>query len=423
MADTASFSGAMKTDFIGPIRDGMHSGKVLLFGGDSGNPEGFQGIQRSAEHINAVGNEFRIPLKVKRNQAVGFRLENERLMDAATGEYTYMTEPLRAGYGVFNISGQLLKAAESDKGAFKSAFKQEMEDTVTSSKIDWNRAAYGDGSGTLATVRTNYTASGGDGEIDVDTTINFRGGEIIDFVNSSGTVISSSHEVTAFDRANRTITIDSGTTTEDDLTTSHFIVRASSSSTIAKPNNSQNREILGLDSIVSATGTLHGVNPVTYPIWKSYEADVDGALADTDIHTALDEVGFESGLDPESTDGFVFVTTRGVRSRYAQTLTSLKQFTNAEALHVRGGFKVLDFDGRPIYTDDQCQLGRFYGLSTKDLFWSEASDWEWLDKDGAVLSRVDGYDRYEAVLYKYANLGTTRRNGHFLLYGITDDTK
>ncbi len=423
MADTASFSGFMKTKALPILRDGLHSGKVLLFGGDSGNPEGFQGIQRSGEHINHVGNEFRIPLKVKRNQAVGFRHENERLPSAGASEYTWMTEPLRAGYGVFNISGQLLKAASTDEGAFKSAFKQEMEDTVTTSKIDWNRAAYGDGSGTMA----GFSAAEAVAQtvLSVTSTINFRGGEIIDIVTASTGVVNAGDnalEVVGVDRAAVTITVNRGLTTAT-VAGTHVIVRASSSSTAAVPNNSYQREIQGLASIVSPTGTLHTVSPVTYPLWKSPSTAVGGALADVNLHNALDGVGFETGLDPESQDGFIMITTRGVRSRYAQTLTTLKSFTNAEALHLRGGFKVLDFNGRPMYTDDQCPLGRLYGISTKDMFWAESSDWDWMDKDGSVLKHVTGFDRYEAVLFKYANLGTVMRNRHFVLTGITDDVR
>ena len=79
MADTATFSGAMKTMFIGPIRDILPQGKVLLFGDQYANPTDFKGILPSAEGIDMVGNEFRIPMKTRRNQSVGFRSENETL--------------------------------------------------------------------------------------------------------------------------------------------------------------------------------------------------------------------------------------------------------------------------------------------------------------------------------------------------------
>jgi hypothetical protein len=64
---------------------------------------------------------------------------------------------MRYAYGAFNITGQLMKASETNEGAFKAAFKQEMEDTVLTSKIDHNRAAWGDGSGKFTDVRTSGT--------------------------------------------------------------------------------------------------------------------------------------------------------------------------------------------------------------------------------------------------------------------------
>jgi hypothetical protein len=418
MADTGTFSAAMKTKFIGPIRDSLHQGKVLLFGDPNANPGDFKGILSSAENIDFVGNQFQIPLKASRNQAVGFRSENETLPAPGASKYTYLTEPMRYAYGLFNITGQLMKASESNEGAFKVAFKAEMEDTVLTSKIDHNRAAFGDGSGSFAAVRTN--AAGGVATVDVSSTINFRGGEIIDFVNAAGTVISPAHTVTAVSRSARTITFAPVTVAALTATT-HLIVRASSDSTIAISNNSQNREIQGLKSLVD-TATLHGVNPANYPFWKSYVNPVNGAISDSVIRDGLDTVGFESGLETAGND-FALVTTRGIRRRYADTLISVKRFTNADSVNLHGGFKTLQFDEHPIFTDDQCDLGYLYGLNLKDFFWSQLSDWEWMEEDGKVLKWEARKDRYTAVLFKYCQLGMTRRNGSFKLTGITDDVK
>jgi hypothetical protein len=419
MADTSTFSAAMKTKFIGPIRDNLHQGKVLLFGDPNANPGDFKGIQSSAENIDFVGNEFRIPLKAARNQAVGFRSEGEILPAPGASKYTYLTEPMRYAYGLFNITGQLMKASESNEGAFKSAFKQEMEDTVLTTKIDHNRAAFGDGSGKFADVRTT-TASPAT-VIPVSSTVNFRGGEIIDFVAANATVVSAAHTVTAVDRANRQITVSPATAATVTAGT-HFIVRASSDSTTSTPNNSQNREIQGLTSLISATGTLHGVNPATYPFWKSYANAVGGAISDSVIRDGLDNVGFESGIETTAND-FALITTRGVRRRYADTLLSVKRFTNVDAVTLRGGFSTLLFDDHPFFTDDQCPVGTLWGLHLPDFFWAQLSDWDWMDEDGKVLKWESRRDRYVAVLYKYSQLGVTRRNGSFTLTGITDDVR
>lgn len=419
MADTATFSAAMKTKFIGPIRDTLPKGKVLLFGDKDANPTDFKGILSSAEGIDFVGNEFRIPWKATRNQSVGFRHENDTLQAPGASSYTYLQEPMRYAYALFNITGQLLRAAESNEGAFRSAFKAEMEDTTLASKLDLNRAAHGDGTGTVATVRTGNTAPVT--SVDVDTTIYFRGGEVIDFVNSSGTVISPAHTVTGYDRTNRTITVSPATVAN--LTTSHFAVRASTDSSIATPNNSQNKEIQGLNSIVASTGTLHGINPTTYPYWKSYTKAVGGAISDTVLRDAKDYIGFEQGIDLDAGLDFAILTTRGIRRRYADTLQANRRVNDASAVKLHGGFTALLFDENPIFVDDQCPTGSVYGLALNRLFWSQLSDWDWMDEDGKVLHREDRKDRYSAVLYKYCNLGTTHRGAHFRLTTVTDDTR
>lgn len=430
MADTATFSAAMKTKFIGPIRDSLHSGKVLLFGsgsasstdpGNDANPTNFKGILPSAENIDFVGNEFRIPLKTSRNQAVGFRSENETLPAAGNSKYTYLSEPMRYAYGAFNITGQLMKASETNEGAFKAAFKQEMEDTVLTSKIDHNRAAWNDGSGKMFDVRVTSLAT--DTVINVSSTINIRGGEYLDFVTAGATVVAAACLVTSVDRVNRTVTF-SATPGVVLTAGTHYAVRASSDSTTAVPNNSQNREIQGIGSIVASTGTLHGVNPSTYPFWKSYYKGSIGAIGDAAIRDALDGVGFESGvdLDGESAN-YALVSTRGIRRRYADTLLSVKRFNDVQATKLHGGFTVLDFDGNPWFIDDACPVGTVVGLSIPDLFWAQMSDWEWMEEDGKVLKWEPRKDRYNAILFKYCQLGTTARNRHFKIDGVTDDVR
>lgn len=411
----------MKTKFIGPIRDNLPKGKVLLFGDADANPTDFKGILPSAEGIDFVGNEFRIPLKAERNNAVGFRHEHETLPAPGSSSYTYLQEPMRFTYALFNITGQLLKASESSEGAFRSAFKAEMEDTVLASKLDVNRAAHGNGTGVVATVRNNEAA--GQTVIDVSSTINFRGGEIIDGLTiATGVVIEPARKVTSVDRTNRTITVSPALTTGLTANTDGW-VRSSSDSTVAVPNNSWNKEIQGLESIVDSTGTLHGINPTTYSWWKSTETAVGGAISDSVLRDAKDAVGFEQGLDVDNGLDFALVTTRGIRRRYADTLTSVKRWNDAQAVKLHGGYTVLMFDENPIFIDDQCPVSTVYGLALNRLFWSQMSDWDWMEEDGKVLKWESRRDRYVAVLYKYCNLGTTHRGAHFKLTGVTDDVR
>lgn len=405
---------------MGPIREVLHSGRVLLWGDPDANPEDFKGIIGTAEGIDFVGNEFRIPIKTRRNQSVGFRAENATLPAPGSSNYTYLSDPLRYDYALFNISGQLLKASSSNEGAFASAFKTETEDTTLSAKIDMNRAAFGDGTGKLCALTAGSASAAT--TVTVDSTINFRGiGEVVDFVTSAGVVISPAHTVTAVDRTGKVLTFAPGLAAA--VTTAHFPVRASTDSTIAVPNNSQNQEINGLANIVSNTGTLHGINPATYGFWKSYVQTGVGAISDDVLETARDSVMFETGLDLDKGIDYALLTTRGVRRRYAQTLTALKRFNDAQAVKLHGGFTAVMFDENPIFTDDQCPVGTVYGLALNKMFWSRASDWEWMEEDGKVMKWVPRKDGYISILFSYCNLGTTHRGAHFKLTGVTDDSR
>jgi hypothetical protein len=174
---------------------------------------------------------------------------------------------------------------------------------------------------------------------------------------------------------------------------------------------------------VAATGTLHGLNPATYSWWKAHVDSTGGAISDTLLRNAKDAVGFEQGIDVDSGLDFALLSDRGIRSRYATTLTSLKRFTDVESVKLRGGYTALLFDENPWFIDDQSKIGTVYGLALNRLFWSQMSDWDWMEEDGKVLKWETRRDRYIAVLYKYCNLGTTHRGAHFKLTGITDDVR
>lgn len=423
MATTSTFSNAMKTKFIGPIRDNLHSNMVLLWGlrkrdgsnkGDIAASRDWSGIQASAEGIDFVGNEFRIPIRNKRNVGTGARAENVPLMQPGAQGFLQITEPLKYYYGSFNITGQLLKASRSNEGAFKQALSTEMEGVTDDLKRNVNIDAYGDGTGTIATVATGATSA----TQTLDTTIYLQGNEIVDIYDSTGVTIRNAvaRTVLSYNRTAKTVVLDASVAT----TTGDIIVFASADSTSTTPNNSLNQTLTGLKKIVADTGALHGLNPATagQQFWKANKVDASSAtVADNLLRQLVDAIGFESGADDE----LVMITTRGIRNRYANTLVSYKRFNDEKSTTLRGGFKALLFDDKPIVIDDHCPRGRLYALRTDALFWSQMSDWEWLDEDGDVLKQVPGYDKYVAYIFKYMNLGTFARNRHGYIVNAADD--
>lgn len=426
MATTSTFSAAMKTKFIGPIRDNISSNKVLLFGtrtrnGDEGTPDpqgsrDFRGIQPMADGIDFVGNEFRIPLRSSRNQGTGPRAENVPLPAAGNQGYKYITEPLRYYYGVFNITGQLLKASESQEGAFKRALTEEMKGVTDDLKRHTNIHAYGDATGVVATVPSGANSA----TQTVASTIYLQPGDIVDIYQSdiSTYVGSAARTILSVNRSTLAVVLDASV----NVPSGAVFIKASSDSTSSVPNNDRNQAINGLSKIIDSTGALHGVNPATAgeAFWSSTEQAASSAvIGDNLLRQLVDGVGYESGSDEE----LILITTRGVRNRYANTLTSFKRFNDDKSTTLRGGFKALLFDDMPMVYDDHCQLGTVYAVNTDAMFWSQMSDWEWMEEDGEVLKQVPGYDKYVAYLFKYCQLGTWARNRHGKLTGGADDTK
>ncbi len=428
-ADTATMSALLASDsVVGAVRETVSQSAVLLYGsnppGSSGesahtdNDTGFKGIAHTSEGTTPGEGTVKLRLHMQNSAGGGYRLENERFSQPTNDKYALASDPLRYYYAQFSLTGQLLKAAGKGEKSFKGAFQESMDRLVRSSAIDVSHAAHGSGNGVRATIRTSEAAA--QTVIDVDTTIYFRVGEIVDGVTiATGVVIEPARTVTAVDRPNRTITVSPALTTGLTATTDGF-VRASTDSTVAAPNNSWNREINGLDKMIAASGTLHGLNPSLYPQWKSYIATGVGAIGDDALRLAKDTVGFETGLNENGLD-FALLTTRGVRSNYADTLLPSKRYVNTQKL--QGGFDALMFDENPIFADDAVKPGVLYGLRLSKFLWAVQQDWDWMDKDGAVLSRVPGRDQYIATLYTYHQLMTTERGAHFRLDGITDTVR
>lgn len=64
--------------------------------------------------------------------------------------------------------------------------------------------------------------------------------------------------------------------------------------------------------------------------------------------------------------------------------------------------------------------GKLRALSRKNWKMYEMDDWNWLDEDGAVLSRVSGKAVWEATLAKYCDLGCDLPRGNVDLTGLTE---
>ena len=395
-ATMANVDEALKDDYQPAIREQLRDEWMLL-------------SQIESNSTSIVGREAVLSLHVGRNSGVGARAAGAALPAAGSQSYAESRVAVTRNYARMAIHGDLIEASNSDKGAFGRMLDLEMKGALRDLKSDVSRQIFNDSTKSIAQCGT--TTASTTVVLTSPTNIQLKQFHVGMKVDIGTTAlfnnIVANAEITAVDRTNGTITIDSAVTT----TNSHYVTRA----------GSQGNELTGLRQIVDSTGTVHGVNPSTYPDWVSVEDSNSGTNrtpTEALIGSVLDDVHFESNEEVN-----LIVTTRGVRNAFVATLTSQKRFTNTLAL--KGGFEAITISSgnisAPIVIDNDNPANTMFLLNTANLtHYQMGSSWSFMDRDGSTLHYVPGYDQYEAVIYNYHQLATDRRNAHGKILDLTE---
>ena len=396
-------AGLLKEVYLPMVREQLNNKHILL-----------TQIEKNTEDVE--GNEAILSLHVRRNSGVGARREGGSLPKPGNQKYTKERVPLRTQTGRIELTVQAIKAMRSNKSAFERAVESEMKRIVNDLKRDVNRQCAGTSDGTIATTAAN-TAVNVIALAAATTAVQLRQIEIgmlvdISTAASAGDAAKAAErEVTAVDFTNKTITVSGAAVT---TAAGDRVERSGAGGSAANQ-----QELTGLQTIVNDSGTLFNVDPATYPVWKAYK-DVPGAdrsPTESVFQKAMDEVETVSGEEIN-----LWLTTHGVKRGFAANLTSLKRFANT--VELKGGFKGLDITSGSrtavLATDRDIPLKTAFGLNTDHLTQHEEVDWEWMDEDGAVLSRTPDKLGYEATIYKIHEVTTDKRNTHALVGALIE---
>lgn len=393
---------ALKEFYLPPIREQLNNANVLS-----------AIIEKKTEDVE--GRRAVLSLHLGRNSGVGARGENGALPTAGSQVYAEERVPIRYNYGRIQVSGPVIAAMKSDKGSFTRAIESESKRVVDDLKREVNRQRWGTSNGVIATTGTTSTST--TVVLAATTTLTqlrqLEVGSVVDIGTvASPTSVATARKITAVDRANKTVTIDGAAVSTNGT---QFLFRSG-----AGGATTAQKELTGLQTIVSDSGELFNVDPATYPIWKSYVDSNSGTLrapSDSLFEEAMDEISIESGVDPD-----IIITTAGVNRAYAASLKSQKRYANTQEL--KGGFKALTVEtGRAsiaLTWDRDCPSNQAYVLTSAHLTEHRQADWSWMDQDGAVLSRVANTDAYEGTMYCYHEQTTDRRAAHGVIKDLAE---
>lgn len=417
--DFSAADAALKEDYQPAIREQLNQNIMLL-----------QQVETNTDDVE--GREAVLALHTGRNSGVGARSESGgssgTLPTAGSQAYTNARIPVKYNYGRLQVTGPIIEGMKSDRGSFTRAIDTESKGLVQDLKRDVNRQCYTPSTGIIGTVVSFST--GASGTITFATEAEARRlevGMIVDIYDGDYLADDTAVTVTAVSVSTKTVTFDALDAAVD---AGDWVVRAGvvPVAISSKATEDNALEIHGLEDIVTdGVGTaghsaglpspwLHGIDGTASTVWASYQNAVSAAPTDSVFEEAMDEVFLNSGEDVD-----LVVTSHKASRAFAATQKSQKRYVNSQDL--KGGFNALTIQtGRgevALYPERDCLDDVAFLLSTDRLTHWVMSDWSFMDRDGAVLSRVADNDAYEATLYKYHELGTDRRNAHGKLTNLT----
>jgi len=432
---TANADAVLKEYYLTPIREQLNQRCVLMFAADDdvdsggvpsstgaegqGQKYDWRGFTRESEGVQFAGREWVLPAHMARNEGLGAIVEGGGLPTAGAQGWTDLKDKLHHNLGSIRLSRYAIKLSERQPGVFLRLLEAETKGMVNDIRKDVNRQGFSSQWGALASVTAD-----GSNTVTVDSVQFLRVNmviDIVDYLGTPGTILASARTITAINASTKVVTYSGADVT---ATTNHKLNRT----------GSYNNEINGLGNIISNTagpGTvfnvLHGVDAsaAANSWWNS--AVFDGAsnpFSEDQGQQVVDKVGASGQAEVE-----LIVTTRGIRRRYVNTLKSQKRFNDSDSVTLRGGFKAILFNEMPMVFDDDCPKGNMFFLNADAMMWiyldagqDGKGGWNWVDDDGAILSRaVDRTDNFDAYLAADHDFATVGRNRLGKIINLQDD--
>lgn len=402
MQTLTTFDEALKIDYLPTIRNQLNLDTILM-----------NKIVRNERDVS--GKQWQLVAHYQRNSGIGARPDNGTLPTATRQRYKNPYGVVAYNYGRISVTGPTMSASRNDRGAIVRAIESEIKGVTNDLRKDVNYQLFNDGTSRRCLVNGDPGSEGTTLTVDAPGTKYLYDGMVINIIaDDTGVATDSSITITTVDS-----TTSCTTSAIDTAVADNDWVIASGSHDGAGVTPADSYEMMGLKGIVddqTYVDSLHNLARSSYAWWKcSTNTNDDNSGTNRDLTLSL----MQDSLTSVETNGGktdLIVTTPALRDAYASLLVADKRYVNT--LDLDGGFKALEYSGIPLVADPDATENNMYFLDLSHLFIMQTSDWDWMDQDGAVLSRVSDKDAYEAVLYWYADLATDRPRAHAFLRDV-----
>jgi hypothetical protein len=372
-------------------------------------------LQLDSKHVDLEGLQAVIALHTGRSSGIGSRDELDNLPATGNQVYKKAVYDLKYHYATIQVSGQALQKTKSNVGAFLRAYESELSGIKNDVGMEFARQIYGSGDGVIATIpagvaSVNQTLASAEAVVKGF----IHPGMVVD-IGTAANPTSSASAATVQD-----VNESTGVVT---FTASVTSVNGDRISRAGNNKASATKEMdAGLQSLISTSnGVIGGIDSSTNSIWQNQVDASGGGIALTQLMQDFNKVS-NKGVKASN---LVTLTTPGLARRLFETadFKANVRFVNSETLGA--GFEQLSFSAGAgkltLTTDRLAPWGKVFMIPTENFRMFTPGDWDFLAKDGQAVKWVQNKDAFTSILYRYANMGTNRRNNSLVYSGLTDN--
>lgn len=406
-ATVSTVSDMLKYRYLGPLQSQLNN-EVLVV----------QILDLDSKNIDLDGLKAVKPLHTSRSGGIGARLENEDLPSAGNQAYKKAEFDLSYQYGAASFTGQAIQKTKTDAGAFIRVVTDELDRLRDDLALDVARQFYGDGTGIVAS--TGVTTASTTVVLASDEALQkgfLYPGMLIDIGTSANPVaIASAREITDVNVAGPSITI-SGANVTTAATDRIFRAGNAAAAGVVKEVDA------GLQKLIStAANTVGGINAAAAGsrYWDNLRDATGGAISLDNLMLNFNKANAAGAKASE----IVALTTPGIVRRLFATADFKTNVRFVDKKDLKGGFSSMSFNvgqGDVVLMADRlAPYGKVHFVHKKHIQVFSPGDWDFLQRDGLTIRWVNRKDAYEALLFRYVNLGTNRRNTSLVMSGLTD---
>ena len=405
--DLSGLSAVLKEFYLGPLVSQLNDNVMItqLLRVDSENLEGLKAV---------------LPLHYGRSGGIGSRAELATIPSAGRQKYARAEYDLRYHYARVQVSGPAISKTRDDAGAFLQAMKSELDFIKNDVQLDQARQFYGAGNGVIATVSSSTGAVTTLTSAEAISKGYIYPGAVLDGGSTTTPTTQTGMSVIDVSIANSTVTFDADYSAT--LSVGTVLVRSGNVTDTTNPD-AVDEINAGMNAIVD-TSVLGGIDPTATgrSFWQAIKTD---QTASPDV--AVDDLMYLQNQlinNGAMASDLITITTPGLTRRLFQSADFKDAVRFCDTTTLTGGFEQLSFaagnGAMKINADRLHPWGQVTMLDKQHVRVFSPADWDFLARDGLTVRWVTDVDAFQSILFRYANMGTDRRNTSGRLINYTD---